>query len=48
MIKELGVSRLTVYFKVNLLKLLEKYSKLEKSSLALNFLKNYLRTVKEV
>ena len=42
------VGRLTVYFKENLLKLLEKYSKLEKSSLTLNFFKNYLKIVKEL
>ena len=36
MLKELGVSRSTVSFKSNLLKLLEKYPKLKKSSLSLN------------
>ena len=48
MITELGVSRPTVYFKINLLNILEKYPKLKKSSSTLNFLKNYFKTIKEV
>ena len=46
-IKELNVSRSTVYFKLNLLKVLKQYPKLEKSSLFLNFFKNYFKTIKE-
>ena len=48
MLKELGVSQSTAYFKLNILKLLRKYSKLKKSLLTLNFFKNYLKTLKEV
>ena len=47
-IKELGLSRSTVYFKLNLLKLLDRYPKLKKSSLILNFQKNFFKTIKEV
>ena len=49
MLKELGVNRSTVSFKSNLLKLLEKYPQLKKSSLSLNFFfKNYFKSIKEV
>ena len=45
--KELNISRSTVYVKLSLLKLLEKYPKLNKSLLTLNFLKNYFKTIQE-
>ena len=48
MLQEIDISKLTVYFKVKLVKILEKYPKLKKSSLSLNFFKNYLKTIKEV
>lgn len=41
MLQELVVSPAMVYFKLNLLKLLKKYSKLKKSTLTLNFLKKF-------
>ena len=43
MVKELGVSKKTIYFKIKLTKILEKYRKLEKFFLSLNLLKNYLK-----
>ena len=48
MIKEFGISLSSAYFKVNILKLPQKYPKLKKSPLILNFLKTYLKTTKEV
>ena len=42
------VSKLTTYFKVKLVKILEKYSKLKKSSLSPTFFKNYMKMIKEV
>lgn len=45
-IKKLRVSRSTVYFKINLLKILEKYLKLTKSLLSLNVSIIYSKTVK--
>lgn len=45
-IKKLCVSRSTVYFKINLLKILEKYLKLTKSLLSLNVSIIYSKTVK--
>ena len=47
MLKEIGVHLSTVHFKLNLLKLLEKYTKLKKPSLTLKFLKNYFKSIKE-
>ena len=41
MLQEPVVSPAMVYFKLNLLKLLKKYSKLKKSTLTLNFLKKF-------
>ena len=45
-IKKLRVIRSTVYFKINLLKILEKYLKLTKSLLSLNVSIIYSKTVK--
>lgn len=47
MLNQLNASPSTVYYELNLLKLLEKHSKQEKSSLALNISKNYFKTKKE-
>lgn len=44
MINELGVNQSTIYFKVNLLKILEKYPKLKKSQ---NDKKKYVKEVKK-
>ena len=46
-LNELNASPSTVYYELNLLKVLEKHSKQEKSSLALNISKNYFKTKKE-
>ena len=48
MTKKLGVRSFTFYFKSNLLGLLEKYPKLKESTLTLNLLKSYLKTIREL
>lgn len=48
MIKELSFSRSTIYFKINFVKILEKYPKLKTSSLLLNPFRSYLKTIKEM
>ena len=39
MLKKIGVTKFTVYFKAKLVNILDKYPKLKKLSLSLNFLK---------
>ena len=39
MVKELGMSRSTINFEINLIKLLDKFPRLKKFSLSLHFLK---------
>ena len=46
-VKDLAVSKSTIYFKINFIKILDKYPKLKKSSLSLNFFKDYAKTLKE-
>ena len=48
MLQETGVSKSKFYFKVKLLKVLEKYPKLKKSSLLLYFINNCMKKIKEV
>ena len=48
MIKDFGISKLTMIFKINTVKLLDKYAKLKSSSLSLHFMKNYSNTMKEI
>lgn len=48
MFKEIWVTKSTVYFKAKQVKVLGKYPKLKKSSLLLNFLKDYTKTIKEL
>ena len=48
MIRELSFSRSTIYFKINITKILEKSPKLKTSSLLLNFFRNCLKTIKEM
>ena len=48
MIRELSFSRSTIYFKINITKILEKSPKLKTSSLLLNFFRNCLKPIKEM
>ena len=47
-VKEIEVSKWTVYFKVKLVKLLAKYPKIKCLSLSLNFSKDYAKIIQEV
>ena len=47
MLQQSKVSKLTPYFKVKQVKLLDKYPKIKSSSLSLNFFKDYAKTIKE-
>ena len=46
MVKELEVSKSTFFFKINLIKIVQKDLNLKKSSLSLNFFKDNAKTVK--
>ena len=48
MLRDMGISKSTIYFEVKLVKVIEKYPKLKKSSLPLNFMKNYMKSIKQV
>ena len=48
LVKELKVHKITIIFKINIVKLTDKYPKLMKSSVTLNFCKNLFKDVKEV
>ena len=43
--KGINVSKFTIYFKMKLVNILDKYSKFKRSFLSLNFFKDYLKTV---
>ena len=45
---ELGIHRTTIIFKINVLKLCEKYRKLLKSAIGLGFFKNYHKDIKTI
>ena len=47
-IKEIGVSKSTINFKMKLVKILDKYPKLKTSLFLLNFFKDCLKTIKEI
>ena len=48
MVKQFGVSKSTIIFKINIVKLIDKHSKIKNSLLSLHFLKNYFKMIKEV
>ena len=43
-----GVHKGTIIFKINVFKLLDKYTKLRNSSVTLSFIKNYFKDIKEI
>lgn len=48
-IKKLGINRSAIYFKSNFKsKLIQKYLKVKKAPIRLNFLKSYFKSTKEV
>ena len=48
MVKETGVSKSTTDFKINLMKIPDKYPKLKNSLLSVDVFKNYANTIKEI
>ena len=47
-VSDLGIHKTTISFKINILKLCEKYQKLLKSFIGLGFLKNYHKGIKAI
>ena len=48
LIKEFNVHKNTMIFKINVVKLIDKHSKLMKSSVTLGLLKNYYKDIKQI
>ena len=48
LVRELGIHRTTIIFKINVFKLCEEYRKLLKSSIGLVFFKNYHKNIKGI
>ena len=48
LVADFGVHKGTSIFKINLLRLLDKYPKLKKSSVTLSFMKNYFKNIKQI
>ena len=48
MVKQFGYSKSTIIFKINIVKLISKYPKVNNSSLSLKFLKNYFKLIEEI
>lgn len=48
MIINFNVNKSTLIFKMNMVKLVKKYTKLKKSSLPLNFFKTYFKDIKKL
>ena len=48
LIKEFGVSKSTMLFKINIVKLVSKYQNLMNLLSPLNFLNNYFKDIKEI
>ena len=48
MIKELGIIKFAIVFKISIVKFVNKYSRMKKSSLSLYFLKNNFKVIKEI
>ena len=46
MVKQFGVSKSTIIFKINIVKLINKHHKIRNSSHSLHFLKNYFKMIK--
>ena len=48
LVSQLGIHKTTIIYRINIFKLGEKYPNLLKSSIGLDFLKNYFKDIKEV
>ena len=47
LVEQFGINRSTIIFKINIVKLADKYPKMLASSVTLNFLKSYYKDIKE-
>ena len=48
MIKELGISKFTTFFKISIAKFVNKYPRMKKSLISLHFLKNNFKIINEI
>ena len=48
MIKELAITKSTILFKIPIVKFVNKYPRMKKSSLFLHFVKNNFKIIKEI
>ena len=48
MVKQFVASKSTITFKINIVKRINKHSKIKNSSLSLHFLKSYFKIIKEI
>ena len=48
MVKERGISKSTILFKISIVKFVNKYPRMKKSLFSLHFLKNNLKIIKEI
>ena len=48
LVEQFGINRSTIIFKINIVKLAEKYRKMLISSVTLNFLKSYHKDTKSI
>ena len=48
MVKKIGISKSTILFKISVVKFVNKYPRMKKSSLSLHFLKNNFKIIKEI
>ena len=48
MVEQFKINKTTMIFKINIVDLLDKYPKLMKSSMTLNFLKTDFKDIKEI
>ena len=48
LVEEFGISKSTIIFKLNMVKLVDKYKQMLTSSVTLNFLKSYFKDIKSI
>ena len=48
MVSKFGVSKLTIVFKIALVKLINNYSKIKNQSLSLHYFKKHLKTIRKI
>ena len=48
MLKQFGISKFTIIFKINMVQLINKQPKIKNSSLSSDFLENYFKFIKKI